>query len=67
MKGLIVDVLKNEGDMVEEGEPIAVLSAMKMESVMSAPCSGRLTKVLAKMGDALDSGDLIAIITPASE
>jgi pyruvate carboxylase len=65
MKGLIVDVLKSEGDIIEEGEPIAVLSAMKMESVVSAPIAGRLTKVIAKMGDALDSGDLIAIITPA--
>lgn len=63
MKGLIVDVLKNEGDMIEEGEPIAVLSAMKMESVVSATASGKITKILAKMGDALDSGDLIAIIT----
>jgi pyruvate carboxylase len=50
MKGLIVDVLKNEGDMIEEGEPIAVLSAMKMETVVSAPVSGRLTKVIAQMG-----------------
>ena len=65
MKGLIVDVVKVEGDIIEEGEPIAVLSAMKMESIVSAPISGRLTKVIAKMGDALDSGDLIAIITPA--
>jgi pyruvate carboxylase len=67
MKGLIVDVLKVEGDIIEEGEPIAVLSAMKMESVVSAPISGRLTKVITKMGDALDSGDLIAIITPADK
>ena len=65
MKGLIVDVVKVEGDIIEEGEPIAVLSAMKMESIVSAPIAGRLTKVIAKIGDALDSGDLIAIITPA--
>lgn len=63
MKGLVVDVLKAEGDLVEEGEPIAVLSAMKMESVISAPKSGRLTKCLVLQGDALDSGDLIAIIS----
>jgi pyruvate carboxylase len=64
MKGLIVDVLKTEGSMIEVGEPIAVLSAMKMETVVSAPIRGRLTKIIAKMGDALDSGDLIAVITP---
>ena len=43
MKGLIVDVLKNERDMVEEGEPIAIVSAMKMESVVSAQKSGKIT------------------------
>jgi pyruvate carboxylase len=63
MKGLIVDVLKNEGDTVTEGEPIAIVSAMKMESVVSAQKSGKIAKILAKMGDALDSGDLIAIIS----
>merc|ERR1712086_208886 len=62
MKGLIVDVLKNEGDLVEEGEPVAVLSAMKMETVISAPKSGRLSTVLVAQGDALDSGDLVAVI-----
>lgn len=46
MKGLVVDVLKSTGDMVEEGEPIAVLSAMKMETVISAPKSGRISSVL---------------------
>lgn len=63
MKGLIVDVLKNEGDLVEEGEPVAVLSAMKMESVISAPKSGRIAKCLVVQGDALDSGDLVAVIS----
>ena len=63
MKGLVVDVLKAEGDLVEEGEPIAVLSAMKMESVISASKSGRITKCLVNQGDALDSGDLVAIIS----
>jgi pyruvate carboxylase len=63
MKGLIVDVLKNEGDAVTEGEPIAIVSAMKMESVVSAQKSGKITKILTKMGDALDAGDLIAIIS----
>lgn len=62
MKGLVVDVLKNEGDLVSEGEPIGVLSAMKMETIISAPCNGRISKCLIKIGDALDQGDLIAII-----
>jgi biotin carboxyl carrier protein len=43
MKGLIVDVLKSVGDSVNAGEPIAIVSAMKMESVVSAQKSGKIT------------------------
>jgi len=35
---------------------------MKMETVISAPKSGRLSTVLVAQGDALDSGDLVAVI-----
>jgi pyruvate carboxylase len=62
MKGLVVDVLKAEGDLVQVGEPIAILSAMKMETIISSTCTGRISKLLVRIGDALDSGDLVAII-----
>ena len=62
MKGLIVDITAAQGDMVNEGEPLAVLSAMKMETIISAPCTGRITKFFCNTGDALDQGDLIVII-----
>merc|ERR1712086_280294 len=52
MKSLVVDVLKTQGVYVEEGEPIAVLSAMKMETVISAPKSGRVSTILVNQGDA---------------
>jgi len=63
MKGLVVDVLKANGDLVSEGEPIAVLSAMKMETVISATKSGRISSLFVAQGDALDSGDLVAVIS----
>jgi len=62
MKGLIVDIIKCDGDLVEDGEPLAVLSAMKMETIISAPTSGRILKYLCSIGDDLDQGDLIVII-----
>jgi pyruvate carboxylase len=62
MKGLIVDITAAQGDMVNEGEPLAVLSAMKMETIISAPCTGRIMKYFCNTGDALDQGDLIVII-----
>ena len=62
MKGLVVDVLKQAGDLVEEGEPLAVMSAMKMETIISATKKGRIERFAIKTGDDLDSGDLIAVI-----
>ncbi|KAL5978600.1 hypothetical protein ACLOJK_029717 [Asimina triloba] len=40
MAGLVVKVLVEEGSLVEEGQPILVLEAMKMEHVVKAPCAG---------------------------
>lgn len=54
MKGLIVDITCALGDMVSEGEPLAVLSAMKMETIISAPCTGRIAKYLCSIGDDID-------------
>jgi len=62
MNGLIVDVVKSVGDSVAEGDPVAVLSAMKMETIISASKSGKITKICVKGGDAVSSQDLIAEI-----
>lgn len=62
MNGLIVDVVKNVGDQVSKGDPIAVLSAMKMETVISATESGKIKAINVKAGEAVVSQDLIAII-----
>ena len=37
--------------------------AMKMESAVKAPFTGKVTKVYAKVGDALKSQDLLLILT----
>jgi biotin carboxyl carrier protein len=36
---------------------------MKMETVISAPKSGRISSLLVTQGDALDTGDLVAVIS----
>lgn len=40
MSGLVVKVLVKNGTTVEEGQPILVLEAMKMEHVVKAPTAG---------------------------
>ncbi|CAN6462836.1 unnamed protein product [Victoria cruziana] len=40
MAGLVVKLLVEDGMKVEEGQPVLVLEAMKMEHVVKAPCAG---------------------------
>jgi len=35
---------------------------MKMETIISAPCSGIISRVPVKIGDSIDQGDLVACI-----
>lgn len=57
--GKIVNVLVKVGDVVEEGTPIVVLEAMKMENELHAPKNGIVTAVLVKKGDQAEKGQLL--------
>ena len=57
--GKIVDVFVKPGDSVEEGAPLVVLEAMKMENELRAPKKGTVTAVLVKKGDTADRGQLL--------
>jgi biotin carboxyl carrier protein len=57
--GKIVDVFVNPGDNVDEGAPLVVLEAMKMENELRAPKKGRVTAVLVKKGDTAERGQLL--------
>ena len=59
MPGVVVDVKVKKGDVVKEGDQIAVLSAMKMETVVAAPVGGKVSQVLVKSGDDVQAGDLL--------
>ncbi|KAJ5675654.1 Pyruvate carboxylase [Penicillium macrosclerotiorum] len=65
MSGVVVEIRVHDGHEVKKGDPIAVLSAMKMEMVISAPHSGKVSGMLVKEGDSVDGQDLICKITKA--
>lgn len=62
MAGVVVEVRVKKDQEVKKGDPVAVLSAMKMEMVISAPVSGKIGDLEIKEGDSVDSGDLITSI-----
>ncbi|MDM0071018.1 acetyl-CoA carboxylase biotin carboxylase subunit [Variovorax sp. J31P207] len=62
MNGRVVAVLAAVGDMVEAGQPIVTLEAMKMEHVHAAPVAGRLTAVHVSNGEQVAASRVVAEI-----
>ncbi|GAA6036934.1 hypothetical protein JCM8097_006362 [Rhodosporidiobolus ruineniae] len=65
MSGVILEVRVKEGQEVKAGDPLATISAMKMESNVSSPVSGKVKRVVVSANDSLSQGDLIAEIVHA--
>ncbi len=59
MPGKVVKVLVNEGDKVNEGETVIIISAMKMESEYKAPKDGIVKKVNVKNDDTIDGNQIL--------
>lgn len=62
MAGVVLEIRVKKDQEVKKGDPVAVLSAMKMEMVISAPVSGKIGEIHIKEGDSVDSGDLITSV-----
>ncbi|KAL1926277.1 hypothetical protein VTP01DRAFT_5974 [Rhizomucor pusillus] len=60
MSGVVIEVRAKPGAHLKAGDPVCVLSAMKMETVVTAPVAGRVEHVPIQEGDSLSSGDLVA-------
>jgi acetyl-CoA carboxylase carboxyltransferase component/biotin carboxyl carrier protein len=66
MAGAVVEVSVREGDSIAEGDTVLVISAMKMETVVAAPCAGVIAAVQSlSAGDTVEAGDIVATIAPA--
>jgi len=59
MPGQVIDISIKEGDRVEKGDHLVILSAMKMEMTVSAPTSGLVKKIHINSGQKLEAGDLL--------
>jgi acetyl-CoA/propionyl-CoA carboxylase biotin carboxyl carrier protein len=62
MQGTLVKVAVSDGDVVEAGDLIVVLEAMKMEQPINAHKAGTITALAAEVGAVVTSGSVICEI-----
>lgn len=62
LPGVIVSVNVNVGDIVKEGQVLAVLEAMKMENEIQAEHNGIVTSVHVAKGDSVLEGEAIVTL-----
>mmetsp|Transcript_8383 Transcript_8383/g.4509 ORF Transcript_8383/g.4509 Transcript_8383/m.4509 type:complete len:403 (+) Transcript_8383:2368-3576(+) len=64
---VVISVMVNAGDMVEKGQGVIVLSAMKMETTLVSPFDGKVTKVNFAKDDRVSPGDILVDIEKAGQ
>ncbi|HOD53017.1 MAG TPA: biotin/lipoyl-binding protein [Candidatus Cloacimonadota bacterium] len=60
--GVIVNILKKEGDTVHAGDVVVTLEAMKMETEIMADCDGIIQKINVKEKSPVQEGDVLVTI-----
>ncbi len=65
-EGTVLRWLYQPGDWVAKGEPVVEIMTDKVNLEVESPISGRLVKLLAKDGDLLPVGTILAILTDDS-
>jgi biotin carboxyl carrier protein len=65
MPGKIIRILVAEGALVERGQSLAVMEAMKMENEIKAAHPGTVKQIKVKEGQAIETGADLLLIDPA--
>ena len=60
--GKVFKIEKNVGDAVKKGDTVLVLEIMKMETPVVAPEDGTVASIDVAVGDAVESGALLATL-----
>jgi acetyl/propionyl-CoA carboxylase alpha subunit len=59
MPGLIVDIRVQPGQVVQKGDPLLVLEAMKMENILKAPADGTVSGLKVTLRDNVQKGQVL--------
>jgi biotin carboxyl carrier protein len=65
MPGKVVKLLVAEGQQVEAGDELAVLEAMKMETVLHAESAAVVKQIQVNVGQMVDHGAVLLVLSPA--
>ena len=66
-EGTVTRWLKQEGDTVEQDEPLLEVSTDKVDTEIPSPAAGVLTKIVAQEDDTVEVGGELAVIGDAGE
>ncbi|VVS92867.1 biotin/lipoyl-containing protein [Desulfoluna spongiiphila] len=67
MPSVVVAVLVAPGDHVDKGTPLVTLSAMKMETTLSAPFDAMVSAINTNPGDQVMPGEILVSLEPKGQ
>jgi len=67
MSGIVWKLSVREGDLVESGQVLIILEAMKMKNEIKAPLAGCVSALNAREGVPVAAGDLLCVVEPVGE
>jgi biotin carboxyl carrier protein len=62
LHGTVLEIVVAEGQSVAAGDPLLVLEAMKMETVIVAPRAGVVAEIGVGLGAAAVAGEVLVIL-----
>ncbi len=66
MPGKVIQVMVESGAIVQQGDPLLVLEAMKMEQTILAPADGEVSEVHYAVGDQVEEGAILVAFLAGS-
>src|SRR5258707_2456847 len=63
-QGIMVSVDVKAGDVVQSGQPVAVMEAMKMQFIVEASSDGVVRQIMVSEGDTVSTGQRLLFIEP---
>jgi glutaconyl-CoA/methylmalonyl-CoA decarboxylase subunit gamma len=59
INGVVLEIPVKEGQAVKENDILFILEAMKMKTNISSPQSGKIKQIKAKLGDKIETGQVL--------